>query len=164
MKRKHLTSEDLGLEPNKTVLVLNSSYEPLNLTPWKRALLLILKNKASVVSGRTVRLKEYVRIPQSRISLCKPSRTLVLRRDNHTCQYCGSYKDLTIDHILPKSRGGKDEWPNLVTACIRCNNSKDNRTPEEWGKHLRTPRAPFNKITATLLTTSNEEWKAYLYA
>lgn len=122
----------------KTILVLNASYEPINQTSWKRARVLVIKNKAHVVSSRTIRLKNYVKIPTSKLSAGKPTRVLILKRDSHTCQYC-EYKgpNLTIDHILPKSRGGQDTWQNLVTSCLDCNNCKDNRTPEEWADELK---------------------------
>lgn len=122
----------------KTILVLNASYEPLNHTSWKRARILVLKEKAHVVSSRTIRLKNYVRVPMTKMAAGKPTRALILKRDNHTCQYC-DYKgpNLTIDHVLPKSRGGQDTWSNLVTSCLDCNNCKDNRTPEEWAVALK---------------------------
>lgn len=122
----------------KTILVLNSTYEPLHQTSGRRAVVLVLKEKAHVVSSRTIRLKNYVKVPQAKMVAGKPTRTLILKRDNHTCQYC-DYKGakLTIDHILPKSRGGQDTWQNLVTSCYDCNNCKDNRTPEEWASALK---------------------------
>lgn len=122
----------------KTILVLNATYEPLHQTSWKRARVLVFKEKAHVVSSRTIRLKNYVKVPQTKMVAGKPTRALILKRDNHTCQYC-DYKgpNLTIDHILPKSRGGQDTWQNLVASCYDCNNCKDNRTPEEWATALK---------------------------
>lgn len=121
-----------------TILILNATYEPLHMTSWKRATILVLKEKAHIVSSRTIRLKNYVKVPQAKMVAGKPTRTLILKRDGHTCQYC-DYKGpkLTIDHILPKSRGGQDTWSNLVTSCYECNNCKDNRTPEEWASALK---------------------------
>ena len=120
-----------------TILLLNSTYEPLILLSWKRATVLVLKNKAHVVSKRTIRLKNYIKIPQGRKVVGKPTRSLILKRDNHTCQYCGYRGDrLTIDHVVPKSRSGDWSWQNLVASCIDCNNCKDNRTPEEWAVAL----------------------------
>jgi 5-methylcytosine-specific restriction endonuclease McrA len=122
----------------KTILVLNATYEPLNQTSWRRARVLVLKDKAHVVSSRTIRLKTYVKVPQAKMAAAKPSRTLILKRDNHTCQYCEySGPKLTLDHVMPKSRGGQDTWQNLVTSCLECNNCKDNRTPEEWAVALK---------------------------
>lgn len=122
----------------KTILVLNATYEPLHQTSWKRARVLVFKEKAHVVSSRTIRLKNYVKVPQAKMVAGKPTRALILKRDNHTCQYC-DYKgpNLTIDHILPKSRGGQDTWQNLVASCYDCNNCKDNKTPEEWAVALK---------------------------
>jgi 5-methylcytosine-specific restriction endonuclease McrA len=122
----------------KTILVLNATYEPLHSTSWKRARILVYKEKAHVVSSRTIRLKNYVKVPQGKMTAGKPTRVLILKRDNHTCQYCEySGPNLTIDHILPKSRGGQDTWQNLVASCYDCNNCKDNRTPEEWAAALK---------------------------
>ncbi len=122
----------------KTILVLNSTYEPLNATSWRRARVLVLKEKAHVVSSRTIRLKNYVKVPHSKMAAGRPSRALILKRDAHTCQYCEySGPNLTIDHVVPKSRGGQDTWQNLVTSCLECNNCKDNRTPEEWAVALK---------------------------
>ena len=132
----------------KTVLVLNSTYEPLNYTNGKRAVVLVLKEKAHIVSSRTIRLKNYVKVPQAKMVAGKPTRSLILKRDGHTCQYCG-YKgpNLTIDHILPRSRGGQDTWQNLVTSCLSCNNCKDNLTPEEWATALKRV---FNRETTNV--------------
>lgn len=122
----------------KTVLVLNSTYQPLNHVSWKRARILVIKGKAYVVSSRTIRLKTYIKIPPNRMVAGRPTRSLILKRDRHTCQYCGYRGDnLTIDHVRPKSRGGDESWQNLVTSCYECNNCKDNRTPEEWAADLR---------------------------
>lgn len=125
------------IAPKKTILVLNASYEPIHHTSWKRAIVLVIKDKAYVVSSRTIRLKQYIRVPPSKLVAGRPTRALILKRDNHTCKYCGyAGQNLTIDHVLPKSRGGLDTWQNLVTSCLECNNCKDNRTPEEWGREL----------------------------
>lgn len=149
---------------NKSILVLNASYEPLNVCSGRRAFVLVLKKKAQTLSRQVIRLLNYVRLPMSRINSKKPSRSLILKRDNFTCQYCGENRNLIIDHILPQSRGGKDTWENLVACCYSCNNAKDNRTPEEWGVQLRTrPHAPFSRFLLTLNTSSVPEWREYLY-
>jgi 5-methylcytosine-specific restriction endonuclease McrA len=73
----------------------------------------------------------------------RPTRQAIFRRDNHTCQYCGSKQNLTLDHVHPRSRGGKDTWENLVTACVTCNNRKGDRRADELGMSLaRTPKPP----------------------
>ena len=150
---------------NKSVLVLNASYEPLNVCSGRRAFVLILKRKAQVLSRQVIRLLNYVRLPMSRINAKKPSRTLILRRDNFECQYCSADRDLTIDHVLPQSRGGEDTWENLVACCYSCNNAKDNRTPDEWGVPLRKrPHAPFSRFLLTLNSSPVDEWREYMYA
>lgn len=128
----------LQIELRKTVLILNATYEPISLASGRRARILVLKDKAHVVSSRTVRLKKIVRLPRSKYQAGRPTREMILKRDKHTCQYCEySGPNLTIDHILPKSRGGEDTYQNLVACCISCNNCKDNRTPEEWAVALK---------------------------
>jgi len=110
-----------------------------------------------------IKLSSYIKIPFKSIEL---SRKNILRRDDHRCQYCGKKTtDLTIDHIIPKSRGGGDTWENLVTACVRCNNRKGNRTPEEAEmKLLSKPRKP-NHILYLKQTvgTIEENWKPFLF-
>ena len=152
------------IQPNTTVLVLNSSYEPLNITSWKRAVVLLLKQKAQALSHRVIRLLSYVKIPLSKIISHKPSRALIYKRDNNTCQYCGATNDLTIDHIIPKCRGGKDSWENLVVACGPCNTKKGDKPLEQTGmKLLRKPRAPHNKMQFVLDNTKIDEWREYTF-
>ncbi|HWL02358.1 MAG TPA: HNH endonuclease [Microbacteriaceae bacterium] len=137
-------------------LVLNAGYEPLAVVSFKRALVLVMNQKANVVAADEVDvirsetmswprpsviiLRNYVRIPGSR--QVPVSRRGVLRRDAQRCGYCGSAAT-TIDHVLPRSRGGADSWENLVACCLRCNNLKGDRTPKEMGWTLRhKPRPP----------------------
>ncbi len=159
------------------VLVLNASYEPLNITSWRRAVVLLLKEKAEQVehNGRyvyadfplptVIRLRQYVRLPYKEISL---TRRNLLYRDGHTCQYCGySGEDLTLDHVLPRSRGGGDTWENMVTACVRCNVKKGNRTPQEARMPLRQPpRQPYSslyfEVNKHLKTGGHQEWRKYM--
>lgn len=156
--------EHLRIATNKTILVLNASYEPINFTNWKRAIILLLKEKAQLLSERVIRLVNYIRLPLEKYMANKPSRSLIFKRDDHRCQYCGSIKDLTIDHVFPRCRGGQDTWENMVVACMPCNTHKGDRTPEEWGKPLyRQPKAPFNKMSLALDKSSVSEWKEYLY-
>ena len=125
----------------ETVLVLNSDYSPLNVTTLRRGFVLVDKGKAEIlkkgdediittignfVRPLVIRLLNYVRYRSKGV---KVSRKRVFRRDGHECGYCGSKKNLTLDHILPKSRGGLNTWENMVTCCSRCNSLKDNRTP-----------------------------------
>lgn len=156
--------EKLLIEPNKTILVLNASYEPINFTNWKRAIVLLLKQKAQLLSSRVIRLVNFIKLPMARIMASKPSRYLIYKRDDHMCQYCGSITELTIDHVFPRSRGGKDTWENMVTACMCCNTHKGDKTPEEWGRPLyKKPKAPFNRMTLTLNKCDVPEWKEYIY-
>ncbi|HPN39686.1 MAG TPA: HNH endonuclease [Melioribacteraceae bacterium] len=110
-----------------------------------------------------IKLNYFVQRPYKKVYL---TRKNVLRRDNFKCAYCGrSDLQLTIDHIEPKSRGGLDEWENLITACIKCNNKKGDRTPEEAEMNLRFK--PFKPTHLTFLINScgriNEQWKPYLF-
>ncbi len=161
------------------VLLLNSSYEPLHICSWKRALILLIKGKAETVERRAkkihgkwqlpvvIRLLYYVKIPHKDIPL---TRKNLMHRDDYTCQYCGKKSDLTIDHIHPRSRGGKDTWDNVVIACLRCNVTKGGRTPKEAEMVLmKKPARPFNFMhfemsKQTYLNTRDyEKWRKYLY-
>ena len=137
------------------VLVLNSDYTPINVTSLIRGFILVDKGKAEVlksgdspiVSGHNnylrplvIRLLNYVRF---RVKPLKINRQRVFKRDGFKCVYCGVSKNLTIDHVMPKSRGGGNTWMNLVTCCKNCNRIKDNRTPEEANmKLLKRPFEP----------------------
>jgi hypothetical protein len=155
---------EIPIKPNTTVLVLNSSYEPINVTNWKRAIVLLLKEKAQLLSDRVIRLLNYVRLPLSKIMSGKPSRSMIYKRDNHTCQYCGATKHLTIDHVIPRCRGGEDTWENLVVACSSCNTKKGNTLLEQTGMKLaRQPRAPYNKIQFSLNKSNVPEWEEYSF-
>jgi 5-methylcytosine-specific restriction endonuclease McrA len=130
-------------------LVLNAGYEPLSVVSFRRAIVLVLAGKATVVADgglpvvggsvtlprpSVILLARYVRAPHGRA--VPVSRRGVLRRDGHRCAYCGGHAS-TVDHVLPRSRGGSDSWENLVACCVRCNNAKGNRTPAEKGWTLR---------------------------
>jgi len=158
------------------VLVLNASYEPLNITSWQRAAVLVLKGKAEQVEYNprllapnfplptVVRLRHYVQVPYKEIPL---TRKNILHRDAHTCQYCASKEDLTIDHIIPRSRKGGDSWENFVTACVRCNIKKGNRTPHEADMPLmKKPSRPHSslyfEVSKHLKSGFNEEWRKYV--
>lgn len=136
-------------------LVLNAGYEPLSVVSFRRAIVLVLAGKASVLAHggapvvgssltlprpSVILLTRYVRAPRARSA--PVSRRGVLRRDGHRCAYCGS-SATTVDHVLPRSRGGLDAWDNLVACCVRCNNRKGDRTPQEKGWVLRVrPHIP----------------------
>ncbi len=158
-------------------LVLNAGYEPLAVVSFKRAIVLVMNQKATVVVAdaehpvlaatgswerpSVIVLRNYVRIPSGRH--VPVSRRGVLRRDSHRCGYCGSTAT-TIDHVLPRSRGGKDSWENLVACCLRCNNLKGDRTPAEMSWSLRVnPRPPHG--TAWLVRgveRAMPDWEEYL--
>ena len=164
------------------VLVLNASYEPINVCAARRALVLLLKGVAAeeepssfavhsatrVVSVPSViRLLEYRRIPRQTRAL---SRKNILVRDRHTCQYCTrSYaaNDLTLDHVVARSRGGKSTWENLVACCRRCNNRKGDRMPEEAGMTLMRRPRPFTLHTSRGLMRQlggrQRSWRKYLF-
>lgn len=161
------------------VLLLNASYEPLNICSWKRAVVLILKGKAVEVerNGKqitpdiplplVIRLQHYIKIPHKTVPL---TRKNLMHRDKYTCQYCGKIGgDLTVDHIMPRSRGGQDEWENVVVACLRCNVGKGNKTPEEAGLKMKCkPIRPINFAYFELTkqwSTAKEYgiWEKYLY-
>lgn len=154
----------IPITPHKTILVLNSSYEPINFTNWKRAVVLLLKEKAQALSSRVIRLINYVKLPLSKIMNIAPSRSMIYKRDNNTCQYCGAKSRLTIDHVIPKSKGGKDTWENLVVACSSCNTKKGDLFLEQTNMRLaRKPMTPVNKMIFDLERTNVEEWKKYHY-
>lgn len=147
------------------ILVLNSDYNPINICNGRRAIVLLLKRKAQLISEKVIRLFEYIRIPFNKIMSHRPSRNMIHKRDNHTCQYCGAKENLTIDHVLPSSRGGIDSWENLVCACTSCNTKKGNKTPEEASMILRCgPKAPFNKVHLSIKSSNIQDWKQYVYS
>lgn len=136
-------------------LVLNATYEPLSVVSARRAVVLLVREKAELVESQgkhwssermrvpvptVIRLLRYVRVPfQRRVPL---NRRAVFARDEHLCQYCGSPAE-NLDHVLPRSRGGTHTWENVVAACRRCNTRKGDRTPDEVGMRLTVaPRAP----------------------
>jgi len=166
----------------KPVLVLNASYEPINICAARRALVLVLKGIASAeeVSAAAVhstrrtmrvpsviRLLEYRRIPHQTRAL---SRKNILMRDRYTCQYCLKVLpagELTLDHVIPRSRAGESAWENLVACCHHCNNKKGSRTPEEAGFKLARQPRPFSLHTSRhlmrLLGKGDEQWRKYLF-
>ncbi len=164
------------------VLVLNATYEPINVTAVRRAVVLVLKGVATpeeengsyVHSARVtiripsvIRLTEFRRIPHQTRAL---SRKNILLRDRYACQFCGkvfSAQELTLDHVIPRSRGGHTDWDNLVTCCHTCNTLKRDRLPEEAGLRLLRPPRPFTLHTSRqimrMLGKSDERWRKYLF-
>ena len=164
------------------VLLLNITYEPLRIINWKKAITLLLLGKVEVLAeysreirsvSFTIRLPSVVRLlrmvkrPKSPV---KFSRQNIYARDKYKCQYCGqrfSSEELTYDHVIPRSRGGKTEWENIVTCCVDCNRRKGGRTPAEAGmKLIRKPVKP-TWIPALRITIGFREvpqsWRDYLY-
>ena len=138
-------------------LVLNYSYEPLQFCSAKRAIIMVFNGRAEFIESdgyvvrsptTTFKLPAVIRVlnlvKRSRRKEIPFSKKNVLRRDNFTCQYCGSNNNsLTVDHILPKSRGGKSNWNNVVVACKPCNLKKGNQAPSEKGMRLhKKPSKP----------------------
>lgn len=156
--------DHLKIEPNQTVLVLNASYMPAHFISWKRAIVLLLKEKAQLISGRVIRLLKYINVPAAKFMNERPPRALIYKRDGNKCQYCGSTKNLTIDHIHPKSKGGEDTWSNLVVACNSCNTQKSDKLLENTSlKLIRKPRVPVNKTMVQLANTNIVEWQEYVF-
>ena len=165
-------------------LVLNASFEPINIVPWQKAITLLFQGKVEVlaeydreihaVSFRiklpsVLRLLKYVRM-RKRFRHVKFNRANIYARDLHTCQYCGtrcSTEDLTFDHVTPQVQGGQATWENIVTACISCNNRKGGRTPWQAGMRLiRPPVKPRWMPVVTLtfgIRNAPLSWRDYLY-
>ncbi len=161
------------------VLVLNFTYEAMNITSFQRAVKLLFAGKAEIVHNRDrfisstqfqmrlpsiIRMLYYVRRPMQRVSLTKKN---VLIRDDYTCQYCGvrGEKLMTVDHVVPRSRGGPSTWENLVCACMRCNNRKNNRAAADCNMTLmRKPRQPkYIPWIQVKRNTLPGEWHKFLF-
>lgn len=160
------------------VLVLNANYEPINVCDTRRAVGLIMADKATLIlDGRgdirtvnslfprpsVIRLQKMVNRPRPQI---KMTRREIFRRDSYTCQYCGRHlPDLTIDHVLPRHLGGKHIWCNVVAACPACNHRKGGRTLEETGmKLIHQPSEPPNNARYIFgrHLDENREWESFL--
>jgi len=161
----------------RRALVLNQDNSPVSICTIQRAFLLVYLEKAELVSEspnrllRTVnrsfpmpsviRLKRYANVPYKGVVL---SRQNIFKRDNFRCQYCGDTVDLTLDHVVPKAKGGKSTWMNLITACKRCNTRKGDLVPEEAG--LEINNHPFKPSYVLFLRDysgyAHDEWHPYL--
>jgi hypothetical protein len=156
--------ENLKIKLNTTVLILNADYNPIHLTSGRRAIILLLKEKAHFISEKVIRLVNYIKLPIAKLMSGGPTRELIYKRDDRTCSYCGSINNLTIDHIHPKSRGGQDTWENLTCSCMRCNLKKGDRTPQEAGMVLYSrPKKPFSRMALILEKSGVSDWKEYIY-
>lgn len=162
MRRKEPT---VRIHPRQSVVVLNASFEILGVVPVARAMTFLMRERAVVVDAipgemirsaeaefpfpRVVQFREMIRVPY-RYGQAAWSRRGVLQRDAYECAYCGA-RGLTIDHIVPRSRGGRDEWMNTICSCARCNGRKADRTLEESGMVLRfQPRVVTTRDTMVL--------------
>jgi len=167
-----------GARSGSRALVLNATFEPLGIVSTRRALLLVLGAKAELVHATerlfraervthpepsVVRLSRYVRVPHDRTVAV--NRRTVFARDGHRCQYCGSAAE-SIDHVMPRSRGGLHVWDNVVAACRRCNTRKEDRTPTEAGFVLRhQPTAPRQRVWLLAMSEgARQDWAPYLGA
>jgi 5-methylcytosine-specific restriction endonuclease McrA len=163
------------------VLVLNASYEPINVCTVRRAAVLVLKQRAEVLEHSewalhaesftmsrpvVIRLVTYVRIPRDAHSR-KITRRAIFARDGWACQYCGSERgNLTIDHVIPRSKGGSSAWDNIVTCCAPCNRRKGDRLPRQANMHPRhAPRPPSPTLFVHVaMTRIPDVWQQYLVA
>ncbi|WP_234736376.1 HNH endonuclease [Tellurirhabdus bombi] len=161
----------------RKVLVLNQDYSALSICSVPKAFLLVYLNKAELVaesesyvlrtvrseypSPTVIRLHRYVHLPYKGVML---NRQNIFKRDGHRCMYCGTTEELTLDHVLPKSRGGKTNWDNLVSACKRCNSRKGDLTPEE--ANMRMHHKPFKPSFLVFLRdfsgSVDDSWMPYL--
>lgn len=167
---------------NSQVLVLNASYEPIHVCGVKRAIVLIVKgvacseqNTSNVMHSPStvmpvpavIRLVHFINLPYRKKAYSKKH---IYLRDNFTCQYCGRQSvpcELTLDHVLPQSRGGKSVWENLVTSCKTCNTKKGDLTPKEAGMMVLKKPKPLSSYFYLHMVRSkardNEYWRKYLY-
>jgi 5-methylcytosine-specific restriction endonuclease McrA len=162
------------------VLVLNATFEPINVCSVRRAAVLLLKSKAEVLEHAAwelrsehtamprpvvIRLVSYVKVPRD-THRRKITRRAVFARDAWTCQYCGSRSNLTVDHVIPRSKGGGSSWDNIVTCCAPCNRRKGDRLPRQARMSpRRKPKAPNPTIFIHVATPSiPPAWEQYLVA
>ena len=160
------------------MLVLNATYEPINVCTVRRAVVLLLKDKADVVEPAdrelhsermtmtrpaVIRLRTYVHLPRD-VHRRKITRRAVFARDGWSCQYCGSRSSLTVDHVVPRSKGGSSTWDNIVASCAPCNRRKGDSLPRQVGMHLvRQPRTLGPRVFIYVASpTIPDNWKHYL--
>jgi 5-methylcytosine-specific restriction endonuclease McrA len=164
---------------NLPVLVLNYSYEPLNICQARRAIVLLYRGKAEMLENGSgfihsanhifqvpsvIRLAYMIKRP---LPVRKLTRFEVFNRDHHKCQYCGKeIRQLTLDHVIPRYRGGEHTWENVVSACILCNRYKAGKTPQEAGMKLIRPASSPKDNTSFYIPyhylQSREDWQKYL--
>ncbi len=160
-----------------SVLVLNQDYSPLTVCSVQRAFMLIFLNKADIITEveekklrsisksfpfpSIIKVRHYINIPYKGVVM---SRHNIFKRDGGKCQYCGTNRDLTIDHVIPRSKGGKSTWTNLVTACKKCNSKKSDYPLDKVG--MKLVKAPVKPSYVTFLRMNTgmdrEDWTPYL--
>jgi 5-methylcytosine-specific restriction endonuclease McrA len=170
------------MEPaQRHVLVLNTCYTPLGVIPWETAISMWSTDKADIVEEYdeevrsaylTMRIPAVIRL-RERVSkkqkVVKFSRINVYARDGYRCQYCGEHcstRELTYDHVVPRSQGGKTNWTNIVSCCIECNSWKGGRTPEQAKmKLIKKPAQPSHvpEVTFQITQDTPEAWRDYLH-
>lgn len=161
----------------RKVLILNQDYSALSICSVPKAFLLVYLNKAELVAESSayflrtisnaypmptvIRLNRYINLPYKGVMM---TRQNIFKRDGHRCVYCGTHEDLTLDHVLPKSRGGRTSWDNLATACKRCNTRKGDRTPEEamMPMLLRPFKPSFIMFLRDFSGATDESWTPFL--
>ena len=170
------------MEAIHRTLVLSPGYEPIKIVSWQRAITLLFLGKVEVIEEYDRNIKTtslVIKIPAVVRLLAairrhkqpvKFSRVNIYGRDRYTCQFCGERKqiaELTYDHVVPRSHGGKTTWTNIVTACETCNRKKANRTPEQAGMRLLAQPVQPKAMPALVITVSKESmpdaWRDYLY-
>jgi len=170
------------MEPTHQTLVLSQGYEPVKIVSWQRAITLLFLGKVEVVeeydrgiktTSLVIKIPSVVRLLKAFRRYPKPvkfSRINIYGRDKYTCQYCGTKKsigELTYDHVVPRSRGGKTTWTNIATCCSDCNRRKANRTPEQAGMRLLKepvlPTATPVLVVAVSRESAPDAWRDYLY-
>ena len=178
--RRHGLAPPLKKAVSGRVLVLNATYEPINVCTVRRAVVLLLKEKAELLErGRwelhsesstlarpvVIRLVSYVKVPRD-AHRRKITRRAVFARDSWTCQYCGSRSNLTVDHVIPRSKGGSSSWENIVASCAPCNRRKGDLLPRQVGMRLiRQPRTPSPHVFIRVASpTIPIAWQQYLAA
>lgn len=167
------------MKEDKQCLVLDSSYMPRSIVDTQRAFVIYYKGNAEIIENHSthfrtvnktvaypkpsiIRVFTYISLEYNKVPL---TRTNIYKRDGYKCVYCGNStrKFLTLDHVIPKSKGGKDAWGNLVTACRTCNSEKADLTIEEWGKDNPSPKRPHFLMLLKNIDYIPPEWKPYLF-
>ena len=170
------------MEAIHRTLVLSQGYEPIKIVSWQRAITLLFLGKVEVIeeydrniksTSMLIKIPSVVRLLNAIRRHKKPvkfSRVNIYGRDRYTCQFCGDKKpiaELTYDHVVPRSQGGKTTWTNIVTACEMCNRKKANRTPDQAGMRLLAQPVQPKAMPALVITISRESvpdaWRDYVY-